>query len=167
MRGYYSGIDGLGDALEFYFRGEAGTFYYWIFPAGQGLANVGVIASMEQLRTGKPDLARALAAFLSAPELEGRAARARLDGVMGAAPIAAGLRGTALFGERVLCVGDAAALVDPRSAEGISGALWSGRVAAETAISALKSDDFTLTALGSYGDAVRARYQAVYDRVVG
>lgn len=163
LRGYFRDVEGLEDTLEFYFL-ENKIFYYWIFPCGQGLANVGVIASMEQLRTYKVDLGEALMAFLQAPELCGRAMRARLVGPWGAAPIAAGLRGSALFGERLLCVGDAAALVAPHSAEGISSALWSGRVAAETAVAALKSNDFSFTTLSTYGRVVRARYQAMYDR---
>lgn len=167
MRGYVRGIETLSDALEFYFRGESGTHYYWIFPTGQGRANVGVIASMEQLRVDKTNLTDALSAFLQAPELEGRAKQAQFEGQLRAAPLATGLRGTALFGERMLCVGDAAALIDPQSAEGISGALWSGRVAAETVVAALKKNDFSLTSLSSYGIAVRRRYQSHYDRLLG
>ncbi len=163
LRGYFSGIVGISDTLEFYFRNETGTTYYWIFPVGQGLANVEVIASMAQLRASKTDLTNALTTFLQMPELAERTAHAQLVGQLGAAPIAAGLRGTALFGERMLCVGDAAALVEPRSAEGISGALWSGRMAAETAISALKQNDFSLLAFRDYGTLVRSRYQASYD----
>lgn len=164
MRGYFHGIERLSDALEFYFRGEPGTYYYWIFPLGpHGIANVGVIASMNQLRAEKTNLEAALTAFLQVPELEGRAGHAQLQGQVGAAPIMAGMRGTALFGERLLCVGDAAALVDPRSAEGISGALWSGRKAAETAMMALRHNDYSLSSLSSYGIAVRERYQADYD----
>ena len=166
MRGYFSGIEGLSDALEFYFRAEAGTVYYWIFPCGQGLANAGVIASMAQLRAARTDLEGALTAFLQSPELEGRALRSRLEGQLGAAPIAAGLRGTALYGERMLCVGDAAALVNPVSAEGISGALWSGRVAAETAAEALARNDCSMAALSPYGAAVREKYQLLYDAVL-
>lgn len=166
MRGYFRGIEGLDDALEFYFRAEAGTFYYWIFPCGQGIANVGVIASMAQLRAAGTDLQQALTAFLQVPELEGRATRAHLVGRMGAAPIASGLRGTALYGERMLCAGDAAALVNPGSAEGISGALWSGRVAAETASDALARNDFSPASLSRYGTLLRARYQALYDRLL-
>jgi menaquinone-9 beta-reductase len=163
LRGYFSGIAGISDSLEFYFRNESGTTYYWIFPVGQGLANVGVIASMAQLRASNVDLTNALTTFLQMPELAQRTAHAQLVGQLGAAPIAAGLRGTALFGERMLCVGDAAALVEPRSAEGISGALWSGRVAAETALSALKQNDFSPLAFRNYGTLVRSRYQASYD----
>lgn len=167
LRGYFSGIEGISDALEFYFRNETGTTYYWIFPVGQGLANVGVIASMAQLRASKTDLTNALTTFMQIPVLAERTAHAQLVGQLGAAPIAAGLRGTALFGERMLCVGDAAALVEPRSAEGISGALWSGRMAAKTAISALKQNDFSPLAFRDYGTLVRSRYQASYDAFFG
>ncbi len=162
MRGYMTGIEGLRESLEFYF-GAAGTTYFWMFPTGQESANVGVIASMEQLRTKKTNLETALFAFLHTQELERRTGYAQLHGRWRAAPIAAGLRGTALFGQRLLCVGDAAALVDPSSAEGISGALWSGRLAAETVISALKQNDISLQSLSGYGAAVYARYLVRYD----
>lgn len=165
IRGYVAGIKGLSNTLEFYFR-EDGTTYYWIFPVEGELANVGVLASMAQLRSRKTDLKRSLVAFLHAPELEGRAAHAHFAGPLSAAPIHAGLRGTALFDDRLLCVGDAAALVDPHSAEGISAALWSGRIAAETAISALKKNDVSRQCLSGYGSAVYARYMAPYEALL-
>jgi geranylgeranyl reductase family protein len=166
LRGYVRDITTPATALEFYFRGEAGTTYYWIFPVGPGIANVGVIASMAQLRSEKTNLVQALTAFLQAPELEGRAGHARFVGQVEAAPVAAGLRGTALFGERILCIGDAAALVDPGSAEGISAALWSGRTAAETAREALRKGDCSLVSLSAYGSLVNAKYQARYDAML-
>ncbi|HLQ29761.1 MAG TPA: geranylgeranyl reductase family protein [Ktedonobacteraceae bacterium] len=162
MRGYYTGIEGLGDSLEFYFLPEAGTHYYWIFPLHDGLANVGVIASMEQLRAEHTDLTKALEHFLQSADSSGRARNATLQGSLGAAPIAAGLRGTALYGEHMLCVGDAAALVHPLSAEGISGALTSGRLAAETSLVALAQKDYSKAALSPYGVALRSRYQERY-----
>jgi geranylgeranyl reductase family protein len=165
IRGYVAGIRGLSDALEFYFR-EDGTTYYWVFPVGGGLANVGVLASMAQLRSRKTDLKRSLVAFLHAPELEGRAAHIYVAGPLSAAPIHAGLRGTALFDDRLLCVGDAAALVDPNSAEGISAALWSGRRAAETTLSALQKNDVSRQFLSRYGSAVYARYLARYEALL-
>lgn len=166
MRGYYRGLDGPGDMLEFYFREDA-TSYYWIFPAGQGIANVGVIATMRQLREDRVHLANALATFLEDLPPKGRGARAQLQEQHRAAPIWAGLRGTALFGERLLCAGDAAALVHPRSAEGISAALWSGRMAAETAVSALKHGHLSPPSLSRFGALLRQRYQLTYDEILG
>ncbi len=153
-------------AMEFYMHTEPGTYYYWIFPMHDGLANVGVIAHMQQLRTYHPDLAQALRAFLQSPAVNERTAAAALQGQLGAAPIWSGMRGTALYGDHVLCVGDAAALVHPLTAEGISGALTSGRLAAETALSALEQRDYSLQALSPYGEAIRARYEMLYDTLL-
>jgi len=76
------------------------------------------------------------------------------------------MRGTALYGEHLLCVGDAAALVHPVTAEGISGALTSGRLAAETALKALEKHDYSMQALSPYGEAIRARYEVLYDTLL-
>ena len=100
------------------------------------LANVGVIAHMQRLRAHHPDLAQALGAFLQSQAASGRSTAATLRGQLVAAPIWSGLRGAALYGDHVLCVGEAAALVHPLTAEGISGALTSGHLAAVTALSA-------------------------------
>ena len=169
MRGYYTNIERLKeaeDAMEFYMLSEPGTYYYWIFPMDDGLANVGLIAHMDQLREHHPDLAQAISNFLQSASVDGRGAGASLQGQLGAAPIWSGMRGTALYGDRMLCVGDAAALVHPLTAEGISGALASGRLAAETALKALEQHDFSIEALSPYGEAVRARYEMLYDTLL-
>jgi geranylgeranyl reductase family protein len=169
MRGYYRNIERLKeaeDAMEFYMHTEPGTYYYWIFSMDDGLANVGVIANMQQLREHHPDLARAIGNFLQSTDVNGRAASATLQGQLGAAPIHSAMRGTALYGDHLLCVGDAAALVHPVTAEGISGALTSGRLAAETALKALEKHDYSMQALSPYGEAIRARYEVLYDTLL-
>lgn len=50
MRGYYTQIENLQDSLDFFFRADVGIHYYWIFPLHDGMANVGIIATMQQLR---------------------------------------------------------------------------------------------------------------------
>ena len=169
LRGYYRNIERLQeaeDAMEFYMQSEPGTFYYWIFPMDDGLANVGVIAHMEQLREHRPDLAQAVRNFLQSAAINERGANATLQGQLEAAPIWSGMRGTALYGDHLLCVGDAAALVHPLTAEGISGALTSGRLAAETALKALEQHDYSIQALSPYGEAIRARYEMLYDTLL-
>jgi flavin-dependent dehydrogenase len=52
------------------------------------------------------------------------------------------------------------------TAEGISGALTSGRLAAETALNALEQHDYSMQALSPYGDAIRARYELLYDTLL-
>ncbi len=70
------------------------------------------------------------------------------------------------YGDHLLCVGDAAALVHPVTAEGISGALTSGRLAAETALKALEQHNYWRQALSPYGEAIRARYEMLYDTLL-
>jgi len=53
--------------------------------------------------------------------------------------------------------------VHPVTAEGISGALTSGRLAAETALKALEQRNYSRQALSPYGEAIRARYEMLYD----
>lgn len=169
MRGYYRNIERLReaeDAMEFYMHTEPGTFYYWIFPMDDGLANVGVLAHMDQLREHHPDLVQAVRNFLQSADINERAAGAALQGQLGAAPIWSGMRGTALYGDHLLCVGDAAALVNPLTAEGISGALTSGRLAAEMALKALTQNDYSMDTLSPYGEAIRARYDVLYDTLL-
>ncbi len=164
MRGYYTQIENLQDSLDFYFRADPGIHYYWMFPLQDGTANIGIIASLQQLRAEHSDLAQSLETFLRVGEV--RASHATLQGKLRAAPIAAGMRGTALYGDHILCVGDAAALVHPVSAEGISEALTSGRLAAETSLVALRRKNFSQEALRPYGDAIRSLYQEVYDTLI-
>ena len=135
-----------------------------MFPLQDGTANIGIIASLQQLHADHPDLAQSLETFLRVGEV--RASHATLQSKLRAAPIASGMRGTALYGDRILCVGDAAALVHPVSAEGISEALTSGRLAAETSLVALKHKDFSQETLRPYGDAIRNLYQELYDGLI-
>jgi menaquinone-9 beta-reductase len=155
-RGYYAAIENLEDGLEFYFPQRYGIPYCWVFPLRGGTANVGAIIRAQLSGKEKPE--GTLQHFLQS---EGMRERMQTRPVrLKTAPVWAGLRGTALYGERALVVGDAAALVDLNSAEGISGALYSGRLAAETA---LASRDYSLEALGSYGEAIRERYARLYE----
>ena len=164
MRGYFTQIEKLQDTLDFYFRADPGIHYYWMFPLQDGTANIGIIASLQQLHADHPDLAQSLETFLRVGEV--RASHATLQSKLRAAPIASGMRGTALYGDHILCVGDAAALVHPVSAEGISEALTSGRLAAETSLVALKHKDFSQETLRPYGDAIRNLYQELYDGLI-
>jgi len=164
LRGYYQGMSGGRDTLEFFFGEGEGTHYFWIFPVDDEVVNVGVIAYHDQLRRTPTDLKTVLELFLSRPHIADRARGKTLIGNVGAAPILVGMRGTALYGDHLLIVGDAAALVDPASAEGISGALTSGRLAAETALRALARGGVTHKAFREYGDALRQRYEPLYEQ---
>ena len=59
-----------------------------------------------------------------------------------------------IHGDGFLLVGDAAALIDPFSGEGMGNALYSGQVAAEVALKALKKNKFDAEFLQMYPDKI-------------
>jgi geranylgeranyl reductase family protein len=112
--------------------GRAFPGYGWVFPAGDGRANVGLGVGVLADRAAGRRAARDLDAFLR---------HAGRVGVLGepekgstARPLGAwlkiGLVGTTPARDRVLLVGDSAGLVNPLQGEGISQAMDTGRAAA-------------------------------------
>lgn len=166
IRGYAMGIEQLAERLEFYFGRHPALWYHWVFPVRkeQKLANVGVGAATLQWRNLVSTLSpqRALTDFLDvyAPGWQWKQ-------FPQAAPICSGMRGeSVLYGERLLCVGEAASLVDPQTGEGISGALFSGRLAGEIGAEALKHDKLSAADLAPYATAIRTRYQSYYEKAL-
>ncbi len=95
--------------------------------------------------------------------IDGRdAARIKLKGH---AYFAAGVGPRPLVGPGILLTGDAAGLAYPESGEGICPAVESGRLAAETLISA--SGTFSREALQPYADAIERTHPAVRRRSPG
>ena len=116
----------LGDQARFDF-GIVPRGYGWVFPKRDHLS-VGVVA----LQRGPVNLRQVLASYLADLGLRLGAARPR------GAVIPIRPSGSPWVRNRVLAVGDAAGLVDPLTAEGISGAVLSARIAA----SAIAKADF-------------------------
>jgi menaquinone-9 beta-reductase len=137
-------------------RGAAFPGYGWVFPAGDGRANVGLGIGLLADRSAARRATRDLDAFLE---------HARRVGVLGdraparpparalGAWLKMGLVGTTPARGRVLLVGDAAGLVNPLQGEGIAQAMDSGRAAAE--------------ALLSHGDRAADSYRAHLARAHG
>jgi flavin-dependent dehydrogenase len=114
--------------------------YGWVFPAGEGRANIGIGVGVLGDRTAGRRAARDFDAFVE---------HATRVGVLGTCTIAPshsrplgawlkmGLVGTSPACDRVLLVGDAAGLVNPLQGEGIAQAMDSGRAAALAILSGI------------------------------
>ena len=107
--------------------GEIVPGYGWVFPAGDGIVNIGVgaLSTMQQLPPAQP-------------EHDARRLHRAGRGVVGAGPFTERPRAWRLpmhverrSGPGWVAVGDAAGLVNPFNGEGIDYALESGRLAAE------------------------------------
>jgi geranylgeranyl reductase family protein len=109
--------------------------YGWVFPAGEGQANVGLGVGVLADRTAGRRAARDLDAFLAHAARVG-VLHDRPPARPGARPLGAwlkmGLVGTTPARDRVFLAGDAAGLVNPLQGEGIAQAMDSGRAAAES-----------------------------------
>jgi geranylgeranyl reductase family protein len=138
VRAYATGARGLDRRMHFFIN-PRGDGYAWVFPLGNGAANVGL-----GYITGEPgdaDVHGAFARFVD----ETSPARALLDQAEFTAPLAwpipLGWRGLPAASPGVLLSGDAAALASPLSGSGIHNALASGCGAARFALRALGGDE--------------------------
>jgi geranylgeranyl reductase family protein len=157
FRQYFSGVDDR--RLWVLFEEDFLPGYAWVFPVGNGRANVG-FGVLRDGRDGSPS-GKALAAhwrtLADRPHVRrALGASARPEGTVRAWPIPASYDTARLTDGRTLFVGDAADVVDPMTGEGIAQALETGALAAR-AIGAAPDDV----------DAVCARYRGDVDRALG
>jgi len=148
VRAYYSGVADLGDELEFHFIRGLLPGYFWIFPTGDGCANVGLCLLNGQRQTLR---ARNLYRVIEgSPSLRTRFAGAKMMGQVrgGTYPLADPRR--RVHGNGVLLVGDAAGLASPLTGEGVSRAMHSGKLAAEVLASVCAGTDFSASGLRPY-----------------
>jgi len=155
-RAYFEGVvypDGAA-VSEHCFIESLPNGYAWIFPAVEGLSNVGVYQRADRF-VGR--LGPLLDGFVaSRPD---RFAGARQIGPSKSWPLPLTGRPSRATLPSLLAVGDAAKLVDPLTGEGIWQALFSGMLAAETAISALRA--------GGLGRRLRLGYEWNLQRRLG
>ena len=157
FRQYFSGVDER--RLWVMFEEDLLPGYAWVFPVGDGRANVGfgvlrdpnrdapsgkVLAAQWRSLTDRPSVRRALGP------------NAQPEGTHRAWPIPASYDPARLAHGRALFVGDAANVVDPMTGEGIAQALETGALAVR-AIAASPAD----------AAQVARRYRADVDRALG
>lgn len=160
IRAYYKGVKGMdGDNfIELHFLKDFLPGYFWIFPLPGGYANVGVGMRTDKVSGRKLNLKTELQRILAEyPQLKERFEGATLEGPVRGYGLPLGSRKRKISGDGYLLIGDAAALIDPFTGEGIGNALYSGHFAAEQAIKALASGDTSAQALAAYDKAVYAR----------
>jgi len=161
VRAYFEGDVGPETRPEFHVERVIMPGYNWIFPMGEGRANVGTGTLVSTVKEGRLSLAKVMRQFV-ANNLYARE-RLRLAEMVSPVqghPLRTDLRGTQPYGQRVLVAGEAAGLVNPLSGEGIAYALESGEMAATHARRALENGDFSETTLSAYGRALHRRYGA-------
>ncbi|MES2779865.1 MAG: geranylgeranyl reductase family protein [Bacteroidota bacterium] len=155
-RQYYRNIKGLeGNALEVYFLKGYLPGYFWIFPLSDNEANVGFGMLSSTIAEQKIDLKKCMHQIIhEIPEVAERFKDAEaLEDVKGFG-LPLGSKKHTISGHRFMLCGDAAALIDPFSGEGIETAMESGKFAAEQIMQSMPNDAFTAADLKAYEERV-------------
>ena len=165
IRGYYDGIEGLGDLLEIHMPLRDPTDRYllpsygWVFPTGPTSANIGV--GLVQRERGS-NVREMMGRFLEELRHDApRFAAMRPCGEWRGAALRFDFVPQHCTSPGLVLAGDAAGLVSPFTGEGISYALASGRLAAETIDRALAAPG-TLD-LADYPRALAGQYTGYFE----
>jgi digeranylgeranylglycerophospholipid reductase len=143
------GIDINPSRIEYYVgEGVAPGGYAWVFPKGDGIANVGLGVQADMV--DEPALNYLNRFIESQPHL---ASGSPVTLVAGGVPVAA--PPPRLVTDGLMLVGDAARQVDPLTGGGIINGMTAGRQAAEVTAGAIAAGDTSAGALSAYEAAWR------------
>ncbi len=131
-RGYYRGLDVAANTVEIHFVRDTLPGFLWMFPAGDGITNVGLGLIHHTLKRRRLKLRDVHESVLQLPRFRERFKPTQRIGAVQGWNLPTPDFSRVLAGDGFLLAGDAAGLVDPFSGEGIGNALVSGRIAAET-----------------------------------
>ncbi|MEM3030430.1 MAG: geranylgeranyl reductase family protein [Candidatus Micrarchaeia archaeon] len=154
-RAYYKNVKGLTGNIEIHFVESLIPGYFWIFPLDDGLANVGVGMVTSEMKARKVNLRQSMFDIIEKhPVFKERFAGARLASEVKGWTLPFGSRRRKPHAAGALLVGDAAALVDPFTGEGMGNAMSAGKLASEVIDRALKAGDVSEGALAEYEAAL-------------
>jgi menaquinone-9 beta-reductase len=132
FRAYFEDVKTAGDYMEIYGEDHVLPGCGWLFPMGDGRANVGVGIYEKDLRRRNLDWHSYFEEFISqSPWVRARLDGARRDGEVRGARLMMGGYRRSVVRPGVALAGDAAGLINPLTGEGMMYALESGRLAAE------------------------------------
>lgn len=165
IRAYLNSIRIIPHCVEFFWLKDWLPGYAWIFPLSEQRANVGLGIPMAQYQRRKPKMERLFKEFLRSDMMSRRFSGAPDYRQMAVWPIPmAAETSPQIAFDGLLMAGDAAALVDPFSGEGLHNAILSGSLAAETIMRAVERNDFSYQTLQSYQHACSQAMQPILRR---
>lgn len=153
LRAYIEDIEELPHQVEFYLYEEILPGYAWIFPLGEGKANIGLGMRLDTFRDKNYNLKEMLKDFMAMPEIKKRLKNGgQLHGVRTWQLNFGSQRNVRRAYDGALLIGDAAGFINPLTGGGISNAVISARLAAETVHQAFLKEDFSTDSLQVYED---------------
>lgn len=156
VRAYYKNVKGIPDqTFELHYLEDLMPGYFWIFPLPDGFANVGLGMLSQTISDKKINLRKELSRIIAeTPYLKARFEGAELVDSTKGFGLPLGSRKVTISGQRFMLCGDAAALIDPLSGEGIGQAMISGRYAGWQAKKCFERQDFSAKTMKAYDKMV-------------
>ena len=154
IRCYYEGIEGLTDQIELHYVSEVKPGYFWLFPAGEGRANIGIGLSKDDAKKEDRSLGEILEEITKSNYFKDRFKNAKpLEKPVGwNLPMGSIHRKN--YGDGFMLLGDAAGLVDPFTGEGIGNAMVAAKYAARVAKKAHHLGEFNAKIFKEYDELV-------------
>ncbi len=165
IRGYWQDIADLIPQLEFYFTVLNWLpGYAWLFPTGEGQANIGLGVFPQTLRLASRLNVRALLEHFLTMEssLHDRLKGATLIGKLAGYPLRTDFPAMPLSRPGCTVVGEAAGLVNPITGEGIDLAMESGELAAQVLAPTLRHRRLLDVGVQFYAAQLRWRYELLF-----
>ena len=150
LRCYYENVEDLTDQIELHYVNETIPGYFWIFPAGNKKANIGVGLLKSRAKKKKYDLQQIMKQVINSKNFKHRFKNSNALEKPKGWNLPFGNTKRANYGKGFLLLGDAAGLVDPFTGEGIGNAMESGKIAADIVLKAKKINNFSNQILSEY-----------------
>jgi len=134
IRQYWKGVTQCHSEnyIELHFLKDLLPGYFWIFPMADGTCNVGLGMRSDRVSKGKVNLKKELERIIHEhPQFKDRFQQAEAMEMPKGWGLPMGSKHQIIAGDGFLLLGDAAALIDPFTGEGIGNGMKSGWMAAE------------------------------------
>jgi geranylgeranyl reductase family protein len=158
-RAYFENVHSVTNSYEFFFDLDLLPGYGWIFPTGNGTANVGVGFKRAFWAAHDRPTSALLDEFVARRTRSGMLKGARRVGPVKGYPLRVDFSTQRVAGANWVLVGESAGLVNPVTGEGIDLAIESGLLAAETVHADIRAGR---RAHGTYQHRLRARYLPLF-----
>ncbi len=157
LRAYIEDLEELPGVVEFYLYNEILPGYAWIFPLGEGKANIGLGMRLDKFRGNDKSLEELLDVFLNLPAIKSRIRQgSKMDGVA-KWQLNFGSQNMQRSYDGAILIGDAAGLINPLTGGGIANGLQSAVMAADIVDKAFSAGDFSLQVLSEYDQRLNDR----------
>ena len=150
VRQYFKNVGGMKNQMELHYAEEVQPGYFWIFPLGNGIANVGVGMSYNAMKDNKINLIHTLNAITHRPPFSRRFEQAEVLSEPTGWNLPIGSTRRTCYGSGFMLIGDAAGLIDPFTGEGIGPGMISAKLAVQYAKFAVDEKNFSAEFFSAY-----------------